>query len=461
MPSPDARQLVSATAIVLAVLALALAPAPSLSVADSPGAAAVSEMFFPVKDTWVDSLHPTDTHAAANNLRVGSTSDCPPGYGFRAKAYLLMQFDLSRIPRGSEVLKADLHLYQLAGYGDPAYTPTFQWWTADRDWPEDATASQVPLICGGVAYWRIDSAIGWKSFDITYVVDEYWVGGACPNFGFQLRSAEAPAHPDVCNGRVFGSREFYYMPYLLIQYLPPSPSPTIRVTASVTPTPTRTLVRTASPSASATATSTTIGGASRTPTPTRTRTALPPGSRRLYLPIVLKRSQGVLSIALGQSNVECGLSLDSGGDTDTEVVSAGNPAMEARRTGNGRALPSSDGNSVADHYLQLRVDDAEIYAGLPTTRVRVEVVYLDTGGDAFELQYDALSGGPFGDGRFKSAPVLQKTSTGLWKTAVFTLCDAYFANRDLGSDLRISDQGDGPETIQRVTLTLLSPAACP
>jgi hypothetical protein len=454
MPAPDARQLVCATAIALAVLALALALAPSSSVADFPRSAAVSEMFFPVKDTWVDSLHPTDTHGSANNLRVGSTSDCP-GYGFRAKAYLLMQFNLSSIPRGSEVLKAELHLYQLAGYGDPAYTPTFQWWTADRDWPEDATASQVPLICGGVAYLRIDSAVGWKSFDITHIVGEYWVGGACPNFGFQLRSAEAPAHPDVCNGRVFGSREFYYMPYLLIQYRAPSPSPTVRVTASTTATATRTRTRTP----------TTTTGPSRTPTPTRTstptRTVLPAGPRRLYLPIVLKHSQGALTITLGQANLEHGLSLDAGGDADTEVVTAGSPALEARRTGNGRVLASPDGNAVEDRHLQLRADNGQIYAGLPTTRVCVEVVYLDTGGDAFELQYDALSGGPFGDGRFQGTGLFRKASTGLWKTAVFTLCDAYFANRDLGADLRISDAGDGPETIQCVTLTLLSPAPCP
>ena len=39
--------------------------------------------------------------------------------------------------------------------------------------------------------------------------------------------------------------------------------------------------------------------------------------------------------------------------------------------------------------------------------------------------------------------------------------DADCANRDLGADLRISDAYDGPETIQRVTVTLLSPAPCP
>lgn len=54
-----------------------------------------------------------------------------------------------------------------------------------------------------------------------------------------------------------------------------------------------------------------------------------------------------------------------------------------------------------------------------------------------------------------------KTNSGQWRTAVFDLCDADLANRDLGADMRIADWGDGAETIHRVALTLLSPAECP
>jgi hypothetical protein len=97
----------------------------------------------------------------------------------------------------------------------------------------------------------------------------------------------------------------------------------------------------------------------------------------------------------------------------------------------------------------------------PAAVERLVVAYPDGGGDAFELQYDALSGGPFGDGRFRGTGLSRKASTGLWKTAVSKLCDAHFASRDQGADLRIFDQGDGPETIQRVALTLLSPTPCP
>jgi len=103
------------------------------------------------------------------------------------------------------------------------------------------------------------------------------------------------------------------------------------------------------------------------------------------------------------------------------------------------------------------VDDSHIYAGSPTTRVRIVVTYLDQGSDSFSLQYDALSGGPFSDGRFKDAGMIPKTNSGGFRTAVFTLNDVHFANRDNRADFRIVDNGDGAETIRRVTVTLLFP----
>jgi parallel beta-helix repeat protein len=200
-----------------------------------------------------------------------------------------------------------------------------------------------------------------------------------------------------------------------------------------------------------------------TPTATSTSTATPtptaePPACLIYLPIVLKSWSPpvTLSILLGYDNVEEGLFLDYGGDVDTEAVMVGSPPMEARRTGNGQALPSLDGNQVEDYYMQLRADDSAIFAGDPTTRLRIEIEYFDQGTDTFGIQYDALDGGPFGDGRFKQAGSVTKTDTGRFQTAVFNLCDAYFANRDSEADFRIADAGDGAESIRRVRVTLLS-----
>jgi hypothetical protein len=176
----------------------------------------------------------------------------------------------------------------------------------------------------------------------------------------------------------------------------------------------------------------------------------------LYLPFVA-RDFMYLSILLGHSNVEQGIFLDYGGDVDTEVVSVGSPPAEARRTGNGQVLPSQDGNQVQDFYMQFRVDDSAIFAGVPTTRLRIEVEYFDQYTDTFSIQYDALSGGPFGDGRFKNRGTIAKSDTQRFQTAVFTLCDAHFANRDHGADFRIDDRGDGAETVRHVTVALFAP----
>jgi hypothetical protein len=176
---------------------------------------------------------------------------------------------------------------------------------------------------------------------------------------------------------------------------------------------------------------------------------------KIYLPLV--RQSVTLSIELGAINIEKGISLNYGGDVDTEVVTAGSPAVQARRTGNGVALPAQNGNTIPDYYMQFKVSDAAIYGGKPSPRLRIEVEYLDQGTDSFIIQYDGQNGGPFGNGQFEPTVRLTKTGTGQFRTANFYLCDANFANRDQNADFRIYDEGDGAETIHKVTITLYPP----
>jgi hypothetical protein len=177
----------------------------------------------------------------------------------------------------------------------------------------------------------------------------------------------------------------------------------------------------------------------------------------IHLPVVQRNfsNEVSLSIELGAQNVEKGISLDTGGDVDSIVVTVGSPALEARRTGNGVALSAADGNTTPDYYLQFKVADTALYSGLPTQRLRIEVEYLDLGTDQFVIQYDGEQGGPFGDGRFEPTMRWTKTNTGQFRTAVFYLCDANFANRDHNADFRLFDDGDNPETIHKVTVRLL------
>jgi len=165
-----------------------------------------------------------------------------------------------------------------------------------------------------------------------------------------------------------------------------------------------------------------------------------------------------VEVVFDSDHTSNGLTLDSGGDADVELVTVGSD--QAFRTGNGQVVSAPDNNSDPDWYLELGIDDDLIYAGSPTTHVQIEVEYFDEGTDQFNIQYDALSGGDDGSGRFKESDlIVTKTDTGEFKTAVFTFDDAYFSNRINGTDFRISDLADGPETIRRVTLILILPDA--
>jgi hypothetical protein len=176
---------------------------------------------------------------------------------------------------------------------------------------------------------------------------------------------------------------------------------------------------------------------------------------RLYLPLLVRGYRVPLSITLGQPLGEFGLVLDYGGDADTQWVLAGNPPQWVRRTGNGAALPSPDGNLVGDYYMKLRVDDRALYNASPTSRVTLQVEYLDTGTDSFDLEYDAVSGGPYGNGTFKGGGRVVKTNTGQFRVAFFYLCDARFANLMQDADLRLSDGGDGADSFRSVSLVTM------
>lgn len=171
-------------------------------------------------------------------------------------------------------------------------------------------------------------------------------------------------------------------------------------------------------------------------------------------PAVTEVSQWKDPISWSQEVGEDGLYLDSGGDVDTEATAIGDPATPVRITGNGQVLLGPDGNNVEDSYMQFNVDDEFLYAGSPTTFVQIEVEYFDQGTDTFNIQYDAISGGSSGDGKFVDTGSIFKTATGEFKTKVFRLNDVNFANRDNGADFRIADGGDGAEYIRRVTVNL-------
>lgn len=142
-----------------------------------------------------------------------------------------------------------------------------------------------------------------------------------------------------------------------------------------------------------------------------------------------------------------------GGDADVEVIEVdGQPAWH---TGSASVIANVNGDTAPDSYMKVAVGDEVMFEGQPTTQVQIEIVYLDQGRDWFRLEYDALAGGPYGDGTFKDTDWFEKTDSGEFRTAVFQIDDAYFGNRIQEADFRLNDNSDGAETIRSIGLTLL------
>ena len=184
-------------------------------------------------------------------------------------------------------------------------------------------------------------------------------------------------------------------------------------------------------------------------------TAIPAKTATVEVAPTFTPVDGALTIDIGTSTESQHLILDTGGDVDTEPVTVGETAVPARRSGNGKSLSASDGNTTPDSYFQFRADNSVLFEGQPTSSVFLEVEYLDEGADTFSIQYDGETGGAFGDGRFKNGYSIYKTNSGRFKTVGFVLKDIFFGDRDNGADFRITDNLDGAETIRRVQVTLL------
>jgi len=159
-----------------------------------------------------------------------------------------------------------------------------------------------------------------------------------------------------------------------------------------------------------------------------------------------------LSITLGATNEEQGISQITGGDIDTVLAAKGDPAVDTMATGSGLPLPALDGNTTPDSYIQFNVSDNDLLNGVPTHHIRLDVEYFDEGTDTFSLQYDSQSD-PFAGGG-----LVVKTNSMTFRTATFFLCDALFNNRGNGGDFRIADNADGVDYFRKVQVTGLPDA---
>jgi cellulose/xylan binding protein with CBM9 domain len=116
----------------------------------------------------------------------------------------------------------------------------------------------------------------------------------------------------------------------------------------------------------------------------------------------------------------------------------------------GTVNAAKTGGTADNQYLYIDVKDGLLAAGKP---LYVQVTYLDRGTDTWQMEYNTDS-----DPATLAQPVVNKLDTGAWKTITFKQVDANLTGAlDGKADLRINDNADGAETIQRVVISDVDP----
>jgi hypothetical protein len=234
-----------------------------------PDAPVVSATLAAVADTYLDEANPAINFGISRSLLAGRTDERVP-----TEYRTLVQFDLSTIPPGAIVDRAELRLYQINAGTNASYTVYVDevgagWGEMSVTWntrPAATYQGDPPVV--------LDQATGYKGWPVTQIVGR-WVGGLAVNHGFLLRGDGAAP-----GSREFSSRDLAgQAPILVMEYHLPTPTATATATAgpSYTPSPTSTPTRTATPTVTSAPTRTPT--ATATPTNTRTPTATPTRTR--------------------------------------------------------------------------------------------------------------------------------------------------------------------------------------
>lgn len=149
-------------------------------------------------------------------------------------------------------------------------------------------------------------------------------------------------------------------------------------------------------------------------------------------------------IELGQDNIGELLEL-SEGSANGETVADHTAGRSCRRTD----------HATQNWFMCFDLDDAA--AGGGDGVWTIEVTYFDDAG-RFSLEYDSTDESAPAGAQYKRWGLIRKTATGAWRTAVVTLYDAAFANRQEGHDFRLCSfgwlrRGENELTVSRVAVS--------
>ncbi len=168
-------------------VALATTSGPVTQLALQPGAAG--------EDTWLDRANQNTNHGADTTMVLD---------GRNPQSRPILRFDLSSVPAGAVIDDAILNLYEVSGVGAPfvasVYGVTVPWSEMQATWNDRLTATPWGASGGDwdphvIAQITIDNTVGWRSWNVTQLVD-LWYRGRLVNNGMILNGPSTGSDAD-------------------------------------------------------------------------------------------------------------------------------------------------------------------------------------------------------------------------------------------------------------------------
>jgi hypothetical protein len=181
------------------------------------------------RDSFLSSLNANTNYGFSPTMGLGYASG-----SFNAMR-TLMEFNIDAIPANAIIEKAEIFVYQESVVPSGDTDMGFKAQYMKSQWNEGSVTWNNANYLGGteIGIDSISSSLGWKSTDVTTLV-ERWYSGAQPNYGFILTGDEGPQNN---RSRVFRSRQFSgFAPYIKVTYT--SCNDTTPPTSSMVPLPT-------------------------------------------------------------------------------------------------------------------------------------------------------------------------------------------------------------------------------
>ncbi len=162
------------------------------------------------KDTFLSSSRPNSNFGGSTNLRMGWES------GIYDAMRPMIQFDLNGIPSNATIRSATLYIYLFQAIPSNDSNMGFRAQFVRSSWSEGGVTWNNANYLGGTALPLEDSnsAVGWKSTDVTSLVHT-WQSGSQPNHGLIITGDEVP---NDNRSRNFASKESGLGAYIEVDY---------------------------------------------------------------------------------------------------------------------------------------------------------------------------------------------------------------------------------------------------